>query len=383
MIKVRPARLLSNILWMLIVLTACQGGTATLPPMSVPFDQPVTPTANLTPLPPIPAASTLMARSNPTAQPAPTLSVPAGVNLNGRLLLSDANLGIIQLDLATKQVTRIFRPPENAFVGTAVLSPDGQRFFLVYSRPRELQDPHYGAASLYLLPADGAGEPVPLLKVDDYNNYYYSPWWSSDSQSIYYGRLYQTFPGTPPTQPTGYFLDRYTFSSSSAQTLISNVLNVRISKDGRKLFYVSIDVDTTLSNIYVANPDGSNSRSLLPDGENWIIDSIAVSPDGESIVFSSADKSEFPSSLSWIDGLMGVEVAQAHNVPSDLFIMKVGEAPRQITHLADSGFAEDFSPDGHWIAFTCGSGTYIIRADGSEQIQISSVQSFGGFQWVP
>ena len=155
-----------------------------------------------------------------------------------------------------------------------------------------------------------------------------------------------------------------------------------MSADGKKLFYVSINPETTLSNIYVSDPDGSNPTSLLPGQESWIVDSMAVSPSGETIVFSSADSGQVQSSLSWIDLLMDVRVAQAHNVPSDLWIMNVGEAPHQLTHLEDTGFIEDFSPDGEYIAFSCGSGLYVVRVDGSGQAQISNLLVFGNLQWV-
>ena len=382
MMRVRPIRNLVSVFIALAIAAACQSSAVTVSRTPVPLTQPVPPSVK--PLPSLinPTSSVPLETNSTATQTGPTPSASIDMSLRGKLLLSDYDLGITQIDLATKQISQIFHPPENGFVGSAVLSPDGQEFFLIYSRPRGIREPHYGAASLYTLSGDVSGEPIPLLKEDDYDNYYYSPSWSPDSQSLYYGRLYQPLPGIPAAQPTGYFLDRYMFSSNSTQTLISNVLNVRISSDGKNLFYVSVDPDTTLSNIYKATPEGSNPQSLLPEGENWIINSMALAPDGETLVFSSADDSVFPRSLSWLDKLLGVGIAQAHDVPSDLFIMKVGEIPRQLTHLGDSGFAEDFSPDGQYITFTCGSGTYIIRADGSGQTKISSLASFGGVQWV-
>ena len=378
------------VLGIVFILAACQNAVAPSPtplpaqvapaPTQGPPPTVSTASSGLTPQPPIVSGTSVPMVATSTS---PTLSVPSSLNLKGKLLLSDYNVGILEINLSTRQIRQLFRAPDNGFAGPAVLSPDGQTFFLLYSRPRDVQSPNYGSASLYTLSGDGSGQPSPLLKQEDSSNYYFSPTWSPDGKSVYYGRLYSPFTGTPATQPTGYFLDQYALPDGPAQDLVTNTLSVRISEDGKKMFYVSVNPDTQLSNIEVANLDGSHPTGLLPGGENWIVDAFAVSPDAKTIVFSSADKSSFQSSLPWLDRLMGVQVAQAHNVPSDLFIMNVGGSPHQLTYLADSGFIMDFSPDGQSIAFTCGSGTYVIRPDGSEQTQISSAMSFGNLQWVP
>jgi Tol biopolymer transport system component len=159
---------------------------------------------------------------------------------------------------------------------------------------------------------------------------------------------------------------------------------VRLSADGKRLFYVSFYPNTQLSNLYVVDADGANPRRLLPGGDDWIIDSLAVAPDGESVVYSSLSSDSPLSKLSWLDKLMGVQVAQAHGgVPSDLWIVKDGQAPLQVTHFADYGFVEDFSPDGQFIVFSCSRGVYIMRPDGSGQTQIISEPVYSTLQWVP
>jgi Tol biopolymer transport system component len=359
MTKHHSIRNLLGIMTALVCLTACGGGAGTQVP-----------------------ASTATAPDNAAPQDQPTFQVPPELNLSGKLLLSDYALGITEFDFSTKQVVQVFRPPENGFVGAAVLSPDGRTFFMVYSRPRDIGDPLYGASDIYTLSADGSGEPNPVLKATESGYYYFSPWWSPDGQSVYYGRLYSPLGDTPPTKLPGYYLTRFALANGPPQDLLTNVLVVRISADGKKMFYVSINPDTTMSSIYAADPDGTHPVNLLSEGERWIIDSLALSPDEKTLVFSSANNDSSQSGLSLLDQLMGVRVAEAHNLPSDLWIMKVGETPRQLTHLSATGFIEDFSPDGQYIAFACSSGIYIIRPDGSGETKISSDLVFGNLQWV-
>jgi hypothetical protein len=69
--------------------------------------------------------------------------------------------------------------------------------------------------------------------------------------------------------------------------------------------------------------------------------------------------------------------------PGDLWIDQVCNAPQQLTHLAAYGFIEDFSPDGQFIVFSCSSGVFLMRSDGSEQTKIISEPVRGNLQWSP
>ena len=81
--------------------------------------------------------------------------------------------------------------------------------------------------------------------------------------------------------------------------------------------------------------------------------------------------------------LMGVRIASAHNLPSDIWIMKIGEASKQLTHLDGYGFVADFSQDGQYIGFSCDTGVYVMRSDGTGQTKVSNEPSFSMLQWVP
>ena len=196
-----------GVLVLIIMLTACGSSTATLVPSPAIIDTPIqSPTPGET----LDTTSTSIVGLNsvtaPTAAPdnavssyQSVISAPSGLSLSGKLLLSDYNLGIARVDFSTGKISQVFHSPENGFVGAAVLSPDSQTFFMVYSRPRDLKDPQYGSTGLYTLPIDGSGQPSPLLKEDNSGNYYFSPLWSSDSHSLYYGRLYDPYTNLPAT----------------------------------------------------------------------------------------------------------------------------------------------------------------------------------------
>ena len=365
MIKDHAIRNVLSVLIVLITLAACQSSATVLAPTLTPT---LTQTNAEDAIPPY----------------QPTISVPTDLHLTGKLILADFHQGIYRFDFATQALTPIFQPPQDSFLSSAALSPDGRTFAIVYSPSMDISDPLYGIASLYTLPADGSGSPKPLLGGLRADYYYFSPWWSPDSESLYYGKLISPpLSGATPTQTTGYFLARYSVSQQTAQDLLRNVLAVRMSADGKKLFYVSLDPTTTLSNIYEADPNGSHAQSLLPGGESWIVDSLAVSPDGTSVAFSSADPTTGQSNVPWYIRLIGGGVAEAHAVPSDLWFLKIGGKPQQLTHFASNGIIEDFSPDGQYIVVSSGIAIYLIRPDGSGLTQILSDPVFASLQWMP
>lgn len=370
-----------GIIAVMFILQACQNSPQAV--VSTPVSQVVvTPTIELASAPTIQPDATPTVQLAATVTPETPLTLPSDLSPTGKLILSDYNTGISEFDFTTMKLVPRFHPPNNGFVGPSVLSPDGKTFVMIYSIPRDIGDPQYGAADLYTLAADGSAEPKLLLNTTESGDYYFSPWWAPDGQSIYYGRLYTPISGTP-TKPTGYFLTRYAYPKGPAQELHDNVLSVRISADGTKLFYVSVNPQTTLSNIYVTDLDGKNGKAVLPDGETWIIDSIAISPDGQSVTFNKGVQETSQSGMSLLDLLLGTRIASAHNLPSDIWIIKLGGTPQKLTDLEGYGFVADFSPDGQYIAFSCDSGVYIMKSDGTRQTKVSNVANFSMLQWVP
>ena len=353
----------------LLALAACSGN-ATPPPASE------TPSVILS-SPPGPTVPV------PTPAP-PTITLPADLDLSGQLIFADSRQGVGRLDLTTAAVTILYRPPQYAFVNSAALSPDGVTLLLAYSPPPDPANPAYVAGSVYTLPISDGGDPARLLADSGGQTFEFAPWWTPDGQAIYYGQyVYPPLEGTPDTGPTGYLLARYPLPEGPAETLLSEALVARLTADGSQLYYVSIDTDTLLSNLYAADPDGGNARGLLPEDETWIIDSLAVAPDGEHLLFSRANNDAAQSSLPWLAQLLGAQVAEAHSLPSDLWVMQLGQAPVQLTQLADYGFVQDYSPDGQFIVFSCSSGVFVMRADGSALTSLSSDLDLSSVQWIP
>lgn len=117
-----------------------------------------------------------------------------------------------------------------------------------------------------------------------------------------------------------------------------------------------------LMRLGVVAPDGSGER-LIPVGDDLLIISPAISPDGRRIAFS---------------GLLGDQW--------DLYVINVdGSGRRQLTQdtVFESGPA--WSPDGDSLMFGRSMGLTVMAADGSgrREVVLDAGRAAGGGRWSP
>ena len=134
--------------------------------------------------------------------------------------------------------------------------------------------------------------------------------------------------------------------------------NPQWSPDGTRILFEMVSVfgsggvvNTTVTDLYVVNADGSGLVRLTNDSDS---DSEpAWSPDGTKIVFSEIDN-----------------VNTGSGSPSSIIKMNADGTGRQ--RLA-SGSSPEWSPDGRWIAYSADEGSiWIMKPDGSAARQVSS-----------
>jgi Tol biopolymer transport system component len=320
---------------------------------------------------------------SPTAPDFAATPLPwAGSHLSGHLFYIKIPRQVIELDLASGQRTILFSAPNNAFVSSALVSPDGKWIVMAYAPPA---DPNLQSAStdLYVMPADGSTPPQVLLKRTTPKEDFFNPVWSADGKYVYYSHLMQDINGTNKYTNFTYDLERVAFPAGQPQKLIDSAFWPRLSPDGSKMTYVSFVPSTNSNDAYIADPDGSHSKLVMPAGAFTAVDAPLFSPDGKTIVFSAVGEPQLPS-LSWLDQLLGVQIAEAHNVPSDWWRVSVdGGKPERLTQVNGTGMYADFAPDGKHIAFASITGLFVMQPDGSNLIQLSNEGIGGSVSWTP
>jgi Tol biopolymer transport system component len=314
-----------------------------------------------------------------TAVPPPTLpptNTPANTLCAVELAAGEQTL--VQINLITGERTPILLVPPNGWLSSFDLSPDGRQFVLAYAPPPPAGEINYGFTSLYLLPL-GETEPRLLLAAGGEGELFFRPAWSADGQAIYFSHI------TPLDQEAYTFattLKRLNPASGAIDLIAENGIWPRPSPDGRMLAYVHVDPETQANSLVVTEADGASARELVAGDVFTAVDAPVFTPDNQMLYFSASE----PASVrSWWEILTGVQVAVAHNLPSDWYRIPVagGEAER-LTELDGVGLYGRFSPQNPTIfAFASQSGLYLMSANGEDAHKAQEGVFTDSLAWRP
>jgi Tol biopolymer transport system component len=297
--------------------------------------------------------------------------------MEGDSLTSDIQM----LDLVTGSISTILSIP-SAWVYYATVSPDAKMLVMSYAPPSQPNSP--SSRSLYIIPLDAFAEPQPLFTPPTLTDRYTQAEWSPDGKSVYYVHYNQE-------DREGQFFEDYdiskiTYPEGKQEKILEHAFWPRVSPDSSKLVYVYVDPASGRNELFLANADGSNPQPVALTGlqPQEIIDAPIFSPDGQSILFSvpSAGQAYQP---NWFERLMGIQVAKAHNVPSDWWSVPVnGGTPTQLTNIQSINLFGSISPDKRYVASLSGEGIFVMNLDGSNPTMlVSDPDVHGTLNWIP
>ena len=362
--------------------------TTTLPATSV---NPASTTA-------VPATSAIPASTaaGPTPSVTPTiLKIPVtwtGLNLSGRLIYIDNGQGIgtsgmavEALDLKTGEIKTIFQSPQSSWIYSVSVSLGNNELVMAYGPASADNTPTNPA--LYILPLDASKVPQLLFPPASSDDEYYQPVWSPDGKYIYFTHFLISDTGKAGSQPRNTEVMRISYPDGRLENIASPAFWPNVSADSKQIVYVGNDPVDGTNKLYTANPDGSKASQVVMQAK-WVpsyIDAPIFSPDGQSIMFSAVSLSQ-SSAPTWLEKLVGVTVASAHNVPSDWWTVPVtGGSTTQLTHLQTTGLFASFSPDNKYVACYSGFGLFVMQPDGTGLTML--VDGAGGatssISWVP
>jgi hypothetical protein len=313
-----------------------------------------------------------------TAVPQPTTS-PTNIPTNTvyAIELAEGEQTLVQIDLTTGERMPIFLVPANGWLSSFDLSPDGSQFVLAYAAPPPEGEINYGFTSLCLL-ALGENEPRLLLSAGE-EELFFRPVWSADGQAIYFSHI------TPLDSEAYTFattLERLHPASGAIDLIAENGIWPQPSPDATMLAYVLVDPETQANSLVVADADGANVRELIAGDVFTAVDAPIFTPDNQMVYFSAA---EATTGRSWWEILVGIEIAAAHNLPSDWYRISVagGEVER-LTAMEEVGLYGRFSPqDPATFAFASQSGLYLMSAAGGDAYKVQEGVFTDSLAWRP
>ncbi|MBK8900615.1 MAG: PD40 domain-containing protein [Anaerolineaceae bacterium] len=314
-----------------------------------------------------------------TAVPTPNDGSPPLTGSLFYILQETRRQALLRYDFASNTSQVLFEVPQNAWLSHMAASPDGSQIAMTYAPSPGENEIQFGYTSLYLLLADGRGEPRLLMERSAEQEVFFNPTWSPDGQQIYYSHVLPldeeafTFTTT---------LERLDVTTGETMVLAEDGIWPRLSPDGRTLAYIHIDRDSLAAELVLAASDGSNAAVVVPQDRFLTLDTPFFSADGQWLYFSAV--SNQTSSARWWERLLGIEVAAAHNLPSLWWRLPVtGGVPQQLTTQPRVGQFGVVSPDGRLLALSSQSGIYVMQPDGSELRQVLSLSAADSLSWSP
>jgi Tol biopolymer transport system component len=360
---------------------------------SIDVDQPsiATPSSEVASASPTFSPDVSLGNATPSAI---TTTIPitwSALNLTGSLVyISPPSAGdvsffisIERLDLTTGEITPIFTTTGDDWIYYVTVSPDAKQLVMSYIPPS--QGSTLSSRALYIMPLDGSTPPKLLFPPPAPEDHYVHAEWSPDGKYIYYAHYNSNDPPDAPLIPA-YDIFRMSYPDGQPEKIADHAFWPRISSDSTKLVYVSIEPVSGKNELYMANPDGSSPQKITLSGFEApeVIDAPIFSPDGQSILFSAPPPLQ-AYRPNWFEKLMGIQVAKAHNVPSDWWSVPVtGGAPTRLTQIQTINLFGSTAPDKKHIASLSGEGIFVMDLDGSNLAQLLFKPGVSGtVSWIP
>jgi Tol biopolymer transport system component len=360
---------------------------------SIDLDQPsiATPSSEVASASPTFSPDVRLANTTPSAI---TTTVPitwSALNLTGSLVyISPPSAGdvsfyisIERLDLTIGEITPIFTTTGDDWIFYVSVSPDAKQLVMSYTPPA--QPGSVSNRALYTMPLDATVPPQPLFTPATPDDHYVQAEWSPDGKYIYYAHYNSNDPFDAKLNPA-YDIFRITYPDGQSEKIVDHGFWPRISSDGAKLVYVSIEPVSGLNELFITNADGSNPQKITLSGFDApeVIDAPIFSADGQSILFSAPPPPQ-AYQPNWLDKLMGIRVAKAHNVPSDWWSVPItGGVPIRLTQIQTINLFASSSPDKKHIASVSGEGIFVMDLDGSDLTRLLFNSGVSGtVSWIP
>ena len=316
----------------------------------------------------------------------------SNLNLTGKLVYINGtveedvfHLEIQVLDLLTGEVTTIFDAPKYSWVYYISVSPDHKQLLMTYSPPPGDNEPP--DQNIYIMPLDGSQPPKPLFTPPTKEDDYVEVEWSPDGKYIYFSHAnFQITPQPDQIYPL-YDVYRMAYPDGKPERIVEKAFWPRLSSDSSELAYISVDLFLRENKLFISDSDGKNAHEVVLSGQQIpdVKDAPIFTPDGKTLIFSAPVPAQ-AYQPNWLDKVMGVQIAKAHNVPSDWWSVSVtGGAITQLTNIQTTNLFASFSPDGKHVASHSTSGIFVMKPDGSEvTMLVPNPQSVPGtVSWIP
>lgn len=274
--------------------------------------------------------------SEPAAAPAAT-AAPGQV---GYILASGAKLQDVLLGGESRDVVSF---DDGSTLMDPALSPDGKRIAFIRQEPvKNLPGGQIDfGADLYVVNRDGSG----LKEIAHHTaltEYIRVPSWFDA------GHLLFSIRGRTPEANADYRIERIDLTSGQRTRIVANAVDPSVTPGATQMLYISVETSKTRETVFLAGPDGSGAKDLLPPlPVLTLIGSAVMSPDGTRIAFAAGD---LLGTIAPPRAMAAPAGMAMHPFFQDVWLINAdGTNLRRIAEVVESSLSLSWSPDGKWI----------------------------------
>ncbi len=172
-------------------------------------------------------------------------------------------MSIESIDLTTGAITRVFDAPPGAWIDSMSVAPDGRELVMAYF-PAPTAPGTPSQQNLFIFPLDGSHPPQALMPTaHGGGNQYHQPSWSQDGKYIYYSHVDFNAPTVVAGQHFSFYeIYRMAYPGGTPEKLADAAYWPRLSGDGTRLAYVTLDPVDGTNKLFTANPDGTAASQV-------------------------------------------------------------------------------------------------------------------------
>lgn len=267
-------------------------------------------------------------------------------------------------------------------------SPDGTRIAYVINTQYTGGPGQNWGGDIMLSEPNGSNEralftrPVPGISIEGIA-------WSADGGTLYVGFLTTRLENNRFIDQT-FTIERLDVATGTRTVVIEDALQPALSRDGKRLAYISYDTDAGQGGLWTATVDGSDRRLLVPTDDRFaLVVQPHWSPDGTRLAFAAVSLGSSATPDSERRGGRAAwrwpwqpSPAAAHGLPQDIWtVPAAGGSPEKLTFLLADEPSPAWSPDGTQIAMIATGGLYLIPSAGGPERKIGLGATTAQLDW--